>query len=761
MATVYLAEDLKHHRQVAIKVLQPDLAAALGPERFLREIEIAARLSHPNILPLFDSGESGGFLYYAMPFVAGESLRARLDRERHLTLPDAVALGRAVADALGYAHGLGVVHRDIKPENILFAAGHPVVADFGIARAIGEIGGDRLTGTGLAIGTPAYMSPEQASADPGVDARSDLYALGCVLYEALTGGPPFTGPTPQAVIARHALDPPPSLRTVRPAIPAALEAVVLRALAKVPADRFGSAAELAEALERSVAAGSRAAPERSLRRPVAILAASATLVVLALGGWWAVLRPGGAPRIESLAVLPLTNRGGDSADAWFVEGMQEALITELSKIGALKVISRTSTLRYRNPDRRLSEVARELEVDGVIEGSALREGDQVRITVQLIDGRSDRHLWGRTFDRELRGVLALHSEVARAIAEQVEATLTPGEARHLAAAAPVDPEAYELYVLGRHFWNRRTLDGYRQAVTSYLGALDRDSTYAAAYAALADAYLLLGEQGGMPQEGARQAAAAALGKALALDETLADAHVSMGLWKLRFEWDWDAAEREFRRALELRPGSAAAHQMYGRSLSFVGRYQDALRELETARELDPLSVPINAYIGQVHLHARQYDLAAEQFAKALRIDANHVLALHNLGELFLAQGRWTEAVQALERSVAGSTEPSSHYLAMLACGYARVNRRAEAVRILEDLEQRSSEHRASWFDLASLHVALGNREQALARLERGLAERDYWMVEIESWPWLDPLRSDPRYQDILRQMRFPFQGRPS
>jgi tetratricopeptide (TPR) repeat protein len=296
-------------------------------------------------------------------------------------------------------------------------------------------------------------------------------------------------------------------------------------------------------------------------------------------------------------------------------------------------------------------------------------------------------------------------------------------------------------------------------VASYLGALDRDSTYAAAYAALADAYMLLGEQGGMPQDEARRDAAAALGKALTLDETLADAHVSMGLWRMGFEWDWDAAEREFRRALELNPGSAAAHQMYGRSLSFVGRYRDALRELETARELDPLSVPINAYIGQVHLHARQYDLAAEYLAKALRIDSSHVLALHNLGELFLAQGRWMEAVQALERSVAGSADPSSHYLAMLACGYARVNRRAEATRILEDLERRSSERRASAFDLASLHVALGDRERALARLERGLAERDYWMVEIESWPWLDPLRPDPRYQDILRRMRFPFQGR--
>ncbi|HEY8165531.1 MAG TPA: serine/threonine-protein kinase, partial [Gemmatimonadaceae bacterium] len=302
MATVYLAEDLKHHRLVAIKVLDPNLAAELGAARFLREIEIAARLTHPHILPLYDSGESGGFLYYVMPFVEGESLRNRLEREKQLSLPDSVAIGRAIAAALSYAHGLGIVHRDIKPENILFTAGQAVVTDFGIARAIGVAGGDQLTQTGIAIGTPTYMSPEQAAGERELDARSDIYALGCVLYEMLIGQAPFTGPTPQAVLARHALDPVPRLRTVRQAIPEALEAVVLRALAKAPADRFRTAGELAEALEQS-ARGEGTATVRPLRRRRIILQAAAIVGILAFGGWWVGPRLGvGSARIESLAV---------------------------------------------------------------------------------------------------------------------------------------------------------------------------------------------------------------------------------------------------------------------------------------------------------------------------------------------------------------------------------------------------------------------------------------------------------------------------
>ena len=759
MATVYLAEDLKHHREVAIKVLDPELAAGIGHTRFLREIEIAAGLSHPHILPLYNSGETGGFLYYVMPFVEGESLRARLQREKQLSIPDTVAIGRAVASALSHAHGLGIVHRDIKPENILFRAGQAAVTDFGIARAVGVAGGDQLTRTGMAIGTPAYMSPEQSAGDRDLDTRSDVYALGCVLYEMLVGQPPFTGVTPQAVLARHAIEPVPPLRTVRHAIPSALEAVVLRALAKTPADRFRTADELAEALEESERAADLEVPFTGRRRRRVVLLVATALGVLGFGGWWIAPRlgrlGGGPAQIESLAVLPLTNLGGDSGQDYFAEGMQEALIAELSKISALKVISRTSTLRYRKTEKKLSDVAQELNVDGVIEGSALREGGQVRISVQLVDGRNDRQVWGQTFDRDLRGVLALHSEVAREIARQIRVTLTPPERQQLAVTRVVNPKAYELYVIGRHQWNQRTIEGYKQALKSFREALDNDPNYAPAYTALADAYMFLGEQGGMPQPEARDASAGALTKALALDETLADAHVSMGFWKLRLDWDWTGSEKEFQRALALNPNSSAAHQMYGRMLSFAAQYDRAQRELEKARELDPLSVPVIAYSGQAYLFARQYDRAEEQFRKALLIDPNHVLIHHNLGELYIAQGRAAEAVKELERSVAGAAQPSSHYLAMLASGYAIAGRKTEAVRILKDLEGKASDELASAFDVASVHAALSEKEQSLAWLERGYAQRDYWLVEINAWPWFDSLRSEPRFQSLLGKMRLP------
>ena len=763
MATVYLAEDLKHHRQVAIKVLDPELAAGLGHARFLREIEIAAGLSHPQILPLYDSGESDGFLYYVMPVVEGESLRSRIEREKQLTIPDGIAIARAVAGALSYAHGLGIVHRDIKPENILFTAGQPVVTDFGIARAVGVAGGEQLTRTGMAIGTPAYMSPEQAGGDRDLDARSDVYALGCVLYEMLAGQAPFTGRTAQAVLAQHAVAPVPSLRTMRQTVSAALEAVVVRALAKAPADRFRTAHEMAEALDQSARTGEVAAPVRALQRRRIVMLAAVIIGILGFAGWWVAPRLGGSSsrigagsaRIESLAVLPLANLGGHAGQDYFVDGMQEALIAELSKISALKIISRTSTLRYRKTEKPMSEVAQELNVDALIEGSAFREGNQVRITVQLVDGRNDRQVWGQTFDRELRGVLALHSEVAREIANQVKITLTPREQQRLALNRVVDPEAYELYMVGRHQFNQRTVARNRQAVVSFLEALNHDPTYAPAYAALADTYAWLGEQGGMPQHEAREAAGGALAKALDLDETLSNAHVSKGVWELYFDWDWPAAEKEFKRALELNRNFAYAHQMYGRSLSFVGRYDDAQRELEQARQLDPLSVVVNAYIGQVYLHARQYDRAEEQFRKTLRIDPNHVLTHHNLGELYLAQERPEEAVKELERSVAGAADPSSHYLAMLACGYAMAGRKTEAVKILKDLETKATKDLASAFDVASLYTALSEKEKALTWLEQGYAKRDYWLVEIHAWPWFDSLRNEPRFQDLLKRMRLP------
>jgi TolB-like protein/DNA-binding winged helix-turn-helix (wHTH) protein/Tfp pilus assembly protein PilF len=496
--------------------------------------------------------------------------------------------------------------------------------------------------------------------------------------------------------------------------------------------------------------------EQSRRLRRILLSAVVVTIVAAAVAWLWWTRRQSAPRfIRSIAVLPLANLSRDPGQDYFADGMHEALITELSKIGGLTVISRTSTLRYREARQPLPAVARELNVDAVIEGSVLREGSEVRISVQLIDGASDHHLWADKYQRELRSVLSLHSEVAQAIAQQIKVTLTPQEQVRLATVRTVNPKAYELYALGRHYWHLRTLDGYRQAIERLQQALTEDPAYAPAYAALADCYMLLGEQGGMPQREAALLAGSAISKALELDETLAEAHASRGYWTLRYEWDWKAAEKALQRAIQLNPSYAAAHIGYGRLLGFAGRFEESQRELERARELDPLNVIARAYIAQVHLYARQYDRASDQLREALKLSPNHALLIHNLGELYMAQGRFDDAITQLSKAVELSSDRSSHYMAMLGCAYARANQRNQALDVLTQLHHRVERRQVSAFDMASLHIALGDNEQALDWLERGYQDRDGWLVELKSWPWFDPVRGDPRFQDLLRRTHFP------
>src|SRR5438477_3574033 len=411
-ATVYLAQDLKHGRRVAIKVLRPELAAALGAERFLREIEIAARLTHPHILPLHDSGEVGGFLYYVMPFVEGESLRDRLNRERQLPVEEAVRIAREVATALSHAHGHNLVHRDIKPENILLSGGEAVVADFGIARAIVAAGADKLTDTGLAVGTPGYMSPEQAMAQQQIDGRADIYALGCVLYEMLAGHPPFLGTTAQEILARHTLDPVPPLRTIRRELPEAIEHAVRKALAKAPADRWRSPAAFSEALGRAVAPPS---VTRRAARSIGLAAVGASLLA---AGYALLSRPriaNSSGEAASIAVLPFVNIGADPANEPFSDGMSEELMTALARIEGLRVTARTSAFRFKGKAVDVREIGSKLNVGYVLEGSVRRGGPHVRVRAQLINTPTGYRLWSDEYDRDARDVFTVQDEIARAI----------------------------------------------------------------------------------------------------------------------------------------------------------------------------------------------------------------------------------------------------------------------------------------------------------------------------------------------------------
>src|SRR5438093_6618542 len=502
MATVHLAQDLKHRRKVAIKVLKPELAAALGPERFLQEIEIAAGLTHPHILPLYDSGEATGLLYYVMPYVEGETLRNRLDRAGQLPLAEAVQIAREVADALGYAHGHDVVHRDIKPENILFEAGHAVVSDFGIARAITATAGAPLTETGIVIGTPAYMSPEQASGTDPIDGRSDVYSLGCVLYEMFAGEPPYTGPSAQIVMAKRLTDPVPSVRRLREGIPPAIDAAVSRALAKAPADRFDTAALFAEALAAPAAGPTPVHPLRRgrplLGRRLAYGVGLAALALLAAIGVFtrSPARSGtnhpSAQRI--LVVLPFENLGPPN-DEYFADGMTEEVTARLAGLHGLRVIGRTSASRYKNTTKTIPQIGQDLGVGYVLEGSVRwdkppRGPSRVRVTPQLIRVSDASHVWAHVYDAVLADVFAVQSNIARQVAETLDVTLLAPERQALDAKPTTNLEAYDYYLRGKDYQARQLDDeDAHLAVRMYQRAVQLDPTFVLAYGAPTRAHL--------------------------------------------------------------------------------------------------------------------------------------------------------------------------------------------------------------------------------------------------------------------------------
>ena len=597
MATVYLAHDLKHHRKVAIKVLHPELVAALGAERFLREIETTANLRHPHILPLYDSGEAGGFLFYVMPLVEGESLGDRLQRERQLPLDDALQIVREVADALSYAHNRGVIHRDIKPDNILLDGGHAVVADFGIARAVSAAGAETLTRTGTSIGTPTYMSPEQSAGERTLDGRSDLYSLACVLYEMLAGQPPFTGPTAQSLIHQHMVAPPPDITHARPSLPGGLASVLTRALAKNPADRFRSMTEFAAALlTGGVSTAPSLAPRRKLRwAPVAVV-----LLFLAVAGWWATTRgrtarpTNGMPNeaVPSIAVLAFTDLSADQAGEYLGDGIAETLINALSRIAGLRVTARSSAFSFKGRTVDVRSIGSQLGVRTVLEGSVQQVGTRLRVSARLINATDGFQLWTEKYDRTVNDVFAVQDEVARAIVTALAVKLGPDSAQRIVREGTTDHTAYDAYLLGRFQWNKRTIDGLQKAAAYFEQAVRADSGYAPAWAGLADSYMLSTPRDyavpGMTAEEALRRAEVAARRAITLDPRMAEPHASLAFVS-QGRGDWRGAEREYQRAIALNPQYASAHQWYASNLLLRGRSDEGLTEIQQAAALDPLS----------------------------------------------------------------------------------------------------------------------------------------------------------------------------
>jgi len=647
MAWVYLADDLRHHRQVALKVLDPELAAALGSARFLREIEIAARLTHPHILPLHDSGEADGLLYYVMPYVEGQTLRARLQAQRPLGLEEALQITRELADALDHAHAQGVIHRDIKPENIFLSHGHALVSDFGIARAVSEASGDALTATGLAIGTPAYMSPEQATAHREVDGRSDLYSLACVVYEMLAGEPPFTAPSAQAVMARHVADTVPSLRTMRDGIPESVERAVSRAMAKAPADRFGTAREFAQALD----APGVTAPERSV------------------------------------AVLPFANLSQGPEDDYFSDGMTEEIITALSGVKALHVAARTSAFAFKGKNLDVRTIGRQLGVGTVLEGSVRRAGRRLRITAQLITVADGYHVWSERYDRDLEDVFAIQDEIATNIARALRVVLTEPEQRALEKPPTRSLEAYDYFLRGRQLFHQFRRKGFDAAIEMFERAVEIDPGYARAYSGIADCCSFLDTHWHSTEEDALRAEEASR-KALDLDPDSAEAHASRGL-ALSVNGRYEEAEREFQAAIRLDPKLFEAYYFHGRASFGSRNFARAAEMFERAIEVRPEDYQAAALVTMVYVGLGRPDAAEAASRRAVEKVERH-LELHPydaralyLGAGVLARLRDTARAEVWAKRALAMEPDDGSVLYNVGCAFAIMGKIEEALDCLE------------------------------------------------------------------------------
>jgi len=738
MSRVFVAEERALGRRVVVKILPPEMARDVSLERFHREIHLAAGLLHPHIIPLLSAGDADGLPYYTMPFIVGESLRLRLAREGRLGLEDAVRLTREVATALDYAHRQGIVHRDIKPENILLHDGHALVTDFGIARAISRsMPVSTLTTVGVTLGTPLYMSPEQGDPDREIDGRSDIYSLGCVLYEMLVGEPPFRGRTGAAIVVRHLRDPVPRPSALRPEVPETLDDVVARTLAKEPANRFASGGDLARALDQAVPAG-RPAVTSFVRSPEA-----------AEAGWTSSSIAAESRRF--VAVLPFENMSADPENEYFSDGVHEEIIAQLSKIRGLKVISRSSVMRYKKSQQPAREIGNALGVSHLLAGSVRRAGHRVRISAQLTDSDTDETVWAETYDRQMDDIFAIQSEVAEQIAARMETRVTTGERSRLNRKPTDDVEAYNLYLLGRHHYNKVTPADFTKAVDYYRAAIARDPKFGRAYAALADAqfYAGAGYWGVRPHDTYPEAYAAAK-RALELDPSLAEAYGSVGMFRGWYDYDWNGCEAALARAVELNPSGAMLHVLFAMQLAAEGRFDEALAMRDMACRLDPAAMVVRGNASWILYLTRRMDQALADGRSLRHLDPSSAYGAFSHGLICAQAGQPDEAIAAFRDGVILSGR-GSLYLVMLAYALAVGRQPDEARATLAEVEGRTAEF--IWpMGLAFAYAHLGETDTALDHLERAYEERVGWMNLIGREPALDILRGHPRFEAIARRI---------
>lgn len=734
MATVYLAEERKHGRKVAIKVLRQDLSASLSTDRFLREIGIIARLTHPHVVPLIDSGEADGLLYYVTPYLAGGSLRERLTRDGKLSLSETLRVSHEIGAALDHAHRAGFVHRDVKPENVLFADGIALLTDFGVAYACRSLETSRkdtaasaITAVGTALGTPSYMSPEQAAGERDVGVASDVYSLACVIYEMLAGEPPFAGTGAQATMARQVTEAPRPIRILRPEVPLGIEGALSRALDKVPQHRFQSAGAFVSALVEAA----HPPPLGTIRRGLARRA------------------------VQGIAVLPFVNTSPDAENEYLSDGITDELIDALNKNDAVRVASRTSVFALKGRALDVRAIGALLDVSVVLEGSVRRQGDRLRVTAQLTATDDGRLLWSQRYDRELQDVFAVQDELARTIA---------GTLRTTWLADIDDPEpvkrgtesvvAYGHYLRGRWAMNQRSDAATRESIAWFERAIAEDPHYALAYTGLADAYALHVDYRSMRAGEGFERAAHYAREALRLDDALAEAHTSLAWSLFIYSWEWDAARREFERAMQLDPRFPTAHQWYAFQLAALGRREEALVEAHTALELDGSSISIRRSVGWLYYFSRRFERARHHMTRAIEMNPTSEENFRLLGMTLAVEGLQHEAVAALQEALT-LTGAGALTEGTLAYALSRDGRDAEAADIRASLTVRAQHEYVSPVALGTAWLGTTQPERALDFIEQACADRRGWVVYLNVNPIFDPVRHTDRFQSLVRRMGLP------